>query len=117
VKVVLQLALMTLRGSDSAQHLSVPPNAGVVELHIGVDDFADLESFHIVLRNRAGEALLDKPGIEPKTLSGVRTLVVELPASRLSAGRYEIEAQGTAPGREPEDLSPLSIEVVRSSKR
>lgn len=115
-KVVCQLALMTLRGSESVRQLSVPPGTGVVEFQIGTEGMEDLESFHVVLRSPEGEALLDKRGIKPRTLDGVRTLVVELPASRLSAGRYEIETQGTAPGSEPVDLSPLSIEVVRSSK-
>jgi len=114
-KVICQLALMTLRGSESTQRLNVPPGTGVVEFQIGVDGMDDLESFHVVLRSPGGETLLNKRGVKPRTLDGVRTLVVELPASRLSAGRYEIETQGIAPGSEPEDLSPLSIEVVRSS--
>jgi hypothetical protein len=113
--MVCQLALMTMRGSESAQRLSVPPGTGVVEFQIGVEEMEDLETFHIVLRSPEGKTLLNKRGIRPRTLDGVRTLVVELPASRLSAGRYEIETQGAAPGSEPEDLSPLLIEVVRSS--
>lgn len=113
-KVVCQLALMTLRGSESTKRLAVPPGAGVVELQIGLEGMEDLASFHVTVRSPRGETLLDKRGVEPRTLDGVRTLVVELPARRLPAGRYEIETQGTAPGSEPEDLSPLSIEVVSS---
>jgi hypothetical protein len=116
VKVVCQLALMTLRGSESTQRLSLPPGAETVELQIGVEGMEDLKSFNIVLRSPRGETLLDERGIKPKRLAGVRTLVVELPAGRLSAGKYEIEAQGAAHGGEPEDLSPISVEVVRGSK-
>jgi hypothetical protein len=117
-KVVCQLALMTLRGgSEPAKQLRVPSGTGVVEFQIGLEGMEDLESFHVLLRSPEGETLLNKRGVKPKTLDRVRTLVVELPASRLSAGRYEIETQGIAPGSEPEALSPLSIEVVRSSKR
>ena len=115
-KVVCQLALMTLRGSEPTKRLTVPPGTEVVELRIGLEGMEDLASFHVAVRSPAGETLLDKRGVEPKTLDGVRTLVVELPARRITAGRYEIETQGTAPGSEPEALSPLSIEVVRGSK-
>lgn len=117
-KVVCQLALMTLRGGpESAQPVEVQPDTEVVELQIGLEeDLANLSSFLVSVRNLKGEALLDRQRVKPKTLRGVRTLVVDLPASQLSAGRYEIETQGAAPGSEPEDLSRLSIEVVRSSK-
>ena len=115
-KVVCQLALMTLRGAESTKRLTVPPGTEVVELQIGLEGMEDLASFHVAVRNPTGEILLDKRGVEPKTMDGVRTLVVELPAVRLPAGRYEIETQGTAPGSDPEALSPLSIEVVRGSK-
>jgi hypothetical protein len=116
-KVVCQLALMTLRGAESTKRLTVPPGTEAVELQIGLEEGLDnLALFHIVVRSPQGETLLDKRGVKPKTLGGVRTLVVELPADRLAAGRYEIETQGTAPGSEPEALSPLSIKVVRGSK-
>lgn len=116
-KVVWQLALMTLRGSEPPRRVSLPAGTGEVELQIGVEGMEDLESFHLVVRSPRGKTLLDKKGLKPQTLDGARTLVVELPAGQLSAGRYEIEAQGVPQdGGEPEDLSPLSIQVVRGSK-
>jgi hypothetical protein len=65
------------------------------------------------VRNRRAGTVWDESGLEPRTLDGVRALVVDLPADRLPAGTYEIQARGLAPGREPEDLSPLEVEVVR----
>jgi hypothetical protein len=117
VKAVFQLALTSLRGSEAREKLRVHPGAGVVELQIAVEGMEDLKSFHLSVRNRSGATLWDESALEPKTLDGVRALVVDLPVDRLPAGTYEIQAQGLAPGGEPEDLSPLEIEVVREGKR
>ncbi len=117
VKAVFQLALTSLRGSEVREKLRVHPGAGVVELQIAVEGMEDLKSFHLSVRNRSGATLWDESALEPKTLDGVRALVVDLPVDRLPAGTYEIQAQGLVPGGEPEDLSPLEIEVVREGKR
>ena len=116
VKVVLQLALTSLRGAEAAEKLRVPTGTGVVELQVAVEGMEDLKTFHLTVRNRQAETVWDDRGLAPKTLAGVHVLVVDLPADRLPAGTYEIQARGLAPGREPEDLSPLDIEVVREGK-
>jgi hypothetical protein len=113
VKAVFQLALTSLRGSEAAEKLRVPAGTGIVELQISVEGMEDLESFHLTVRNRKAETIRELTGLKPKSLSGARALVVDLPAERLPAGKYEIQVQGLAPGGEPEDLSPLEVEVVR----
>jgi hypothetical protein len=116
VKAVFQLALTSLRGAESAEKLRLPAGAGTVELQIAVEGMEDLESFHLTVRNRKAEIVRRWTGLKPKNLNGVRALVVDLPAERLPAGRYEIQAQGLASGDEPEDLSPLEVEVVRAGR-
>jgi hypothetical protein len=114
VKSVFQLALMSLRGTEAPTKLRV--HAGtVVELQISVEGMENLKSFHLAVRNRKSETVWDGR-LEPRQLRGVRALVIDLPADRLPAGTYEIEAQGLAPGREPEDLSPLDVVVVSEGK-
>ncbi len=116
VKAVFQLALMSLRGAEAAQKLRVRTGTDVVELQIGVEGMEDLKSFRLTLRNRKAETVWEKGGLEPVKLDGVRALVVDLPADRLPPGTYEIQARGLNPSGEPEDLSPLNIEVVREGK-
>ncbi len=116
VKAVFQLALTSLRGAESAEKLRVPAGAGTVELQISVEGMEDLESFDLAVKNRKAETVWNGTGLKPKDLKGVRALVVDLPAERLPAGKYEIQAQGLARGGEPEDLSPLEVEVVREGK-
>lgn len=113
VKVVFQLALTSLRGAESAEKLRVPPGAGTVELQISVEGMEDLASFHLTVRNQRRETVWEGTGLKPKNLQGVRALVVDLPAERLPTGAYEIQAQGLSSEGEPEDLSPLQVEVVR----
>jgi hypothetical protein len=114
VKAVFQLALTSLRGAEATEKLRVPAGAGTVELQISVEGMEDLPSFHLTLRNRKAQTVQEWTGLKPRNLNGVRALVVDLRAERLPAGRYEIQAQGLAPGGEPEELSPLEVEVVRT---
>jgi hypothetical protein len=116
VKAVFQLALMSLRGAEAAQKLRVRTGTDVVELQIGVEGMEDLKTFHLTLRNRQAETVWERDGLKPVKLDGVRALVVDLPADRLPAGTYEIQARGLNQSGEPEELSPLDIEVVREGK-
>ena len=116
VKAVFQLALMSLRGAEAAQKLRVHAGTDVVELQIGVEGMEDLKTFHLTLRNRKSAIVWERDGLEPVQLDGVRALVVDLPADQIPAGIYEIQARGLTHGGEPEDLSPLEIEVVRTGK-
>ena len=117
VKAVFQLALMSLRGAEAAQKLRVPTGTEVVELQVAVEGMEDFKSFHLTLRNRKAETVWEGDGLEPVKLDGVRALVVDLPADRLPAGTYEIQARGLVPGGDPEDLSPLEIDVERKGTR
>jgi hypothetical protein len=118
LKAVFQLALTSLRGAESTEKLRVPAGAGTVELQISVEEMVGLESFDLTVRNEEkGETVRELTGLKPQDLHGIRTLVVDLPADQLPAGKYEIQAQGRAPGGKPEDLSSLEVEVVREGNR
>jgi hypothetical protein len=112
-KVVLQLALMTTRGSGPVRRLDLPRGTESVELQIGTEGMEEFKSFDVAVRHDA-QTVWERSGIEPRTLSGVPSLVAELPADRLPSGRCEIKVQGLTPGSAPEDLSSLEIEVVRA---
>jgi hypothetical protein len=113
VKAVFQLSLLSLRGAESREKLRVPADAGTVELQISVEGMEDFQTFHLTVRDRNGKIAKEERGLKPRTLKGARAIVLDLPADLLPAGKYEIQPQGLALGQEPEDLSPLGIEVVR----
>ncbi len=112
-RVVLQLVLLTTRGSAAVRRLDLPRGTEIVELQIGTEGMEEFKSFDVAVRH-AARTVWEKSGIEPRTLSGVPALVAELPADRLPAGKCEIKVQGLTPGRAPEDLSTQEIEVTRA---
>jgi hypothetical protein len=114
LKSVFQLALTSLRGAEAPETLRVRSGSDV-ELRISVEGMEDLKSFHLAVRNRKAQTVWEGT-LEPATLQGVRVLVIDLPAGRLTPGPYEIAVRGLAHGREPEDLSPLDVVVVREGK-
>ncbi len=114
LKSVFQLALTSLRGTEAPDTLRIRPGSDV-ELRISVEGMEDLKSFHLAVRNRKAQTLWEGT-LEPTTLQGVRVVVIDLPAGRLTPGPYEIAVRGLAPRREPEDLSPLDVVVVREGK-
>ncbi len=112
-RVLLQLALMTTRGAGSVRRLDLPRGTEIVELQIATEGMEEFKSFDVAVRDHAAQTLWERRGIEPRSLSGVPSLVAELPADRLPAGRCEIRVQGLTPGRAPEDLSSVEVEVTR----
>lgn len=112
-KVLLQLALMTTRGAGSVRRLDLPRGTEIVELQIATEGMEEFKSFDVAVRDHAAQTVWERRGIAPRTLSGVPSLVAELPADRLPSGRCEIRVQGLTPGRAPEDLSSLEVEVTR----
>ena len=113
-KVVLQLALMTTRGSETVRRLNLPRGTEIVELQIATEGMEEFKSFDVAVKDHAAQTVWEKSGIEPKTLDGVPSLVADLPADRLPSGRCEIKVQGLTPGHAPEDLSSQPIEVTRN---
>jgi hypothetical protein len=73
----------------------------------------EFKSFDVAVQDHAAQTVWERRGIEPRTLDGVPSLMAELPADRLPSGRCEIRVQGLTPGRAPEDLSSLEVEVTR----
>lgn len=112
-KVLLQLALMTTRGAESVKRLDLPRGTEVVELQIATEGMEEFKSFDVAVQDHTAQTVWERRGIEPRELDGVPSLVADVPADRLPSGRCEIKVQGLTPGRAPEDLSPLEVEVTR----
>jgi hypothetical protein len=116
-RAVLQLALTTLRGEGTGDKLSITPDIGVVELQLDVTAHQVFESFDVALRNQEHDTVWQKRGLKPQTLDWASALVFEIPAEKLAAeGWYKVDVQGTATGKEPQDLSYAEFEVVTSGK-
>ena len=116
-RVVLQLALTTLRGEETLETLRITQEIGKVEIQLDVTEYRDFESFDVALRNQEHDPIWQESGLKPRTLDWASALVFEVPAEKLAAeGRYKVEVQGATAGEEPQDLSYVEFEVVTSGK-
>ncbi|MEA2603176.1 MAG: hypothetical protein QOF89_4168 [Acidobacteriota bacterium] len=89
IPAVLTLSLMGSRGAERVERLHLLPGTRTAEIRIDVEGQDDAPSFHVVLR-RDNETVWEKSALKPSALRWGQGLVVDVPAERLSAGRYEI---------------------------
>lgn len=115
-KAFLQLSLATLRDAGELQKFTVPAGEGVVEIQVDLEGFEDFKAFQASVRDQGKGTIWKKSGLEPRRLDWGSVLVLDLPAERLPAGRYEVRVQGAAPGGESEELGYQEFEVVRVGK-
>jgi hypothetical protein len=111
VKAFLTLSLATLRGDEDIQQFRIPPDAELIEIQIDLEGLEDFRSFHAAVRSleneQRNETVWEKGGLAPQRLDWGTALVLEVPAPRLTAGRYEV---GVTAGTE--ELT-KEFEVVR----
>jgi hypothetical protein len=107
-RVAFNLTLLSLRGEETLETLTVPEGTGLVELRLSGDDLGSYKTFDVRIRNRAGETVWEQDGLRAKAGPVV---VAEVPAGRLPDGTYEIQTEGRAAGGEPEELAPLEVEI------
>ena len=88
---MLALSLMSARGpgAEEMDELYLPPGTRTAEIRIDMEGLGDAPAFHVALR-RDQATVWEKSGVKPSTLSWGQGLVVEVPADRLAAGRYEV---------------------------
>jgi hypothetical protein len=110
--VVFTLSLMTTRGAgESSQEFPLRAGTEKVEIHlIDIEGLENLGSFHTVVRRR-GDGLVWQGALKPRQLEWGPTLVLTIPAEKLSAGRYEVTATAGSG-----DEMTTEFEVVRGSR-
>ena len=90
VKAVFALALTTLRGAGETEEFSLPSNATVAEIQVDLEGMEDSGAFHATVRNEAQETIWEDRSLKAQRLSWGTALVLEIPAERLTPGRYEV---------------------------
>lgn len=91
VKAVFALASMTLRSAGETEEFSLPSNAQVAEIQVDLEGVGDSGVFHATVRNEAQETIWQDRSLKAQRLSWGTALVLEIPAERLTPGRYEID--------------------------
>lgn len=112
---VLSLALLPgVPRSGSAQpKLVMLQSTRLVRLQIGIDPGDEYASFRVELHTRAEQTIWTRDNLSLRTRHGARSVTLNLPASRLGAGQYEVALKGVPRGGEPVDLGYYYFEVVK----
>ena len=95
-----QRSVLDLRSGTQHVRILIPLQEG--------DSYSSVEA--VVSRIDTGDTVTQEVH-EPTAIEGVPTMVIVLPADKLSAGRYRIMLQGLVEGAEPEPLGAPDFEV------
>ncbi len=89
---VLTLSFMASRGAEgeAIQQLRLPPGTRRAEIQIDAEGLDEARSFDVVVRSQGKGTILEKKGLALSTLLWGQGLVLDVPAGRLPAGRYEV---------------------------
>ena len=91
---VIVLSLTTYRGAEGAtvETFTIPADKDLVQIRLDAEGFEDLGSFHAAVRSKEHEheTVWEKGGLRPRRMDGYHALVLDIPAGRLSSGRYEV---------------------------
>ena len=94
VKAVFTLSLAALRGAEDVEEFRIPPGVELVEVQLDLEGLEEYKSFHAAVRSLEKEhenvMVWEKGGLAPQPLEWGTALVLEIPASRLTAGSYRV---------------------------
>jgi hypothetical protein len=84
----------TSRGAGGRPQLVVPRAARLIRLQVGLESGDDYKSFRVELNSSAGPVIWSRDGLRPRATRAGRAVIVELPASALDPGQYELALKG-----------------------
>lgn len=115
IVATIVLSAVATRSGEPMQPATLPPETDdvrlVIALQPGDDEF---EMYGVVLQTAGGAPVLGRSRVR---MTSDATVVVEIPASRLPAGDYEVLVDGFAASGEPEPLGVWSFAINRHHTR
>ena len=111
--VALNLAPGLSRGSNIQPKLLISPAVRTVRLQVGIEPGDDYKGFAVELRTQEGRPILSRENLSPRARHAGRAIVLNLPASLLAAGRYELSLKGTNAGGTTDDIGYYYFEVLK----
>jgi hypothetical protein len=101
------------RTQTQAEQLVLSPSAQIARIEIPLDSRDDYPRFRAELRTKGGEEVLSRSNL-PKRKSGAGFMIsVEVPASALAVGDYELALKGIAADRTSQDVGYYYFAVQR----
>lgn len=102
-----------LRGETAPPQLVIPRSAQIARVEIQLEPRDRYPLFRAELRTKRGEEILTRNNLREQRLSAGRGVVLEIPASALNAGDYELALKGVTAGRQLDDIGYYRFSVQR----
>lgn len=113
--VVLALDLLSVRGAAEIPELTVPRQAGRVELRLNLaGGDGGYSSYRVALLDETGADVLRQENLRPVRFGAELALPLSLEASRLREGRYVVEVRGVTAQGQVEDLAFREFQLRRA---
>ena len=99
------------RSEGALPQLAIPDSAQLARIQIQLEPVDDFPQFRVELRTHSGEEVLTRSNLRAQRSRNGRAVVLELPASILSPGDYELTLQGATSG-ETKDIGFFNFSVA-----
>jgi len=111
--VALTLLPGLSRGSNSVPSVVVSPAVRTVLLQVGVDPQDDYPHYRIEVHSQSGKQIWAQDKLSSRATRSRRVIVLNLPATLLEGGRYELSVKGTNAAGTSEDIGYYYFEVLK----
>ncbi len=102
-----------VRGENAPPQLVVPHTAQLAALQVQLEPRDEYPQYRAELHTRRGDEILTRSNLREQRSGVVRVVVLEIPASVLNAGDYELTLKGIAAGKQPEDIAYYRFSVQK----
>ena len=113
VVVALSLFPGISRSGNSLPRLSIAKDVSLVRLQIGIDPQETYRRYRVELRTEKGQQVLAQGNLAARAGRNGRSIPLNVPASALTKGRYEVTLKGITESGTTEDVGFYYFEVVK----
>jgi anti-sigma factor RsiW len=101
------------RGGGGRSKLVIPQAAQRVRLQIGVEPEDEYPGFRVELRAPGGQPVWTQGNLSARRVRGGRAVILNLPASLLRSGEYELSLKGVTAEASIEEVGYYYVEVIK----
>jgi hypothetical protein len=101
------------RAETRQRHLELSSSTQLAHVEIELEPRDDYPQFRVEIRNRSGEEVLSQSRLQRRRIEGRYVVSIDVPATALAAGSYELVLKGVSNGKTPEDVGYYYFTVVR----
>jgi hypothetical protein len=112
---IVSLALIAgiPRGDNARPKLMLRQSTRLAQLQIEIEPTDEYKRFRVELRTRTGQQVWTRDNLSARTMRRARAVILNLPASALRTGEYELTLKGVADGGTTENIGYYYFDVLK----